>query len=219
MSTPLSALKVGVLGSGQVAQVLAKGFAGAGHPVRIASRDGTKLEAFSAATAIQAGTFGEVAAWSDLIVLAVKGTVAAAVTASIAQAAAGKVLIDVNNPIADEPPEDGILRYFTGPNDSLLERVQAAAPAAHCVKAWSCVGNSFMIHPQFPGGRPTMFICGNDIAAKQTVAAILDGFGWDSEDIGTAKGARAIEPLCQLWCAPGFLRGQWGHALKLIKVS
>lgn len=218
MSTPLSALKIGVLGSGQVAQVLAKGFAGAGHAVRIASRDGTKLEAFSTATGIAAGTFSDVAAWADLIVLAVKGTVAAAVTASIAEAAAGKILIDVNNPIADEPPEDGILRYFTGPNDSLLERVQAAAPAALCVKAWSCVGNAFMIHPQFPGGRPTMFICGNDAAAKQTVAAILDGFGWDSEDIGTAKGARAIEPLCQLWCAPGFLRGQWGHAFKLVKL-
>lgn len=218
MSTPLSALKIGVLGSGQVAQVLAKGFAGAGHAVRIASRDGTKLEAFSTATGIAAGTFSDVAAWADLIVLAVKGTVAAAVTASIAEAAAGKILIDVNNPIADEPPEDGILRYFTGPNDSLLERVQASAPAALCVKAWSCVGNAFMIHPQFPGGRPTMFICGNDAAAKQTVAAILDGFGWDSEDIGTAKGARAIEPLCQLWCAPGFLRGQWGHAFKLVKL-
>lgn len=218
MSTALTALKIGVLGSGQVAQVLAKGFADAGHTVRIASRDGTKLGAFTAATGIAAGTFGDVAAWCDLIVLAVKGTVAAAIAASIAEAAAGKILIDVNNPIADEPPEDGILRYFTGPNDSLLERVQAAAPAALCVKAWSCVGNSFMIHPQFPGGRPTMFICGNDAAAKQTVAAILDGFGWDSEDIGTAKGARAIEPLCQLWCAPGFLRGQWGHAFKLIKV-
>lgn len=217
MTTVPTTLKIGVLGSGQVAQVLAKGFADAGHPVRIASRDGGKLEAFSAATAIAAGRFGEVAAWADLIVLAVKGSAAEAVAASVAEAAAGKVLIDVNNPIADAPPEDGILRYFTGPNESLLERVQAAAPAARCVKAWSCVGNAWMIHPQLPGGRPTMFICGNDAAAKQTVAAILDGFGWDSEDIGSAKGARAIEPLCQLWCAPGMLRGQWAHAFKLLK--
>lgn len=218
MSTALATLKVGVLGSGQVAQVLAKGFADAGHPVRIASRDGSKLEEFAAATGIATGRFDETAAWADLIVLAVKGTVAEAVAASIAQASAGKVLIDVNNPIADAPPEDGILRYFTGPNDSLLERVQAAAPEALCVKAWSCVGNAFMIHPQFPGGRPTMFICGNDTAAKQTVAEILGSFGWDSEDIGTAKGARAIEPLCQLWCAPGMLRGQWAHAFKLLKM-
>jgi predicted dinucleotide-binding enzyme len=217
MSSSVS-LKVGVLGSGQVAQVLAKGFAGAGHPVQIASRDGSKLEEFSAATGIAAGTFADVAAWADLIVLAVKGTVAASVAAAVASQAAGKVLIDVNNPIADAPPEDGILRYFTGPNDSLLEHVQAAAPLAHCVKAWSCVGNAFMIHPQFPGGRPTMFICGNDAGAKQTVAAILDGFGWDSEDIGSAKGARAIEPLCQLWCAPGMQRGQWTHAFKLLKL-
>ncbi|MBI5608828.1 MAG: NAD(P)-binding domain-containing protein [Deltaproteobacteria bacterium] len=218
MSTTAPTYQVGVLGSGQVAQVLAKGFAGAGHSVRIASREGNKLAEFSASSGIAEGTFASVAGWANLIVLAVKGTVAESVAASIAAQAAGKILIDVNNPIADAPPEDGILRYFTGPNDSLLERVQAAAPEARCVKAWSCVGNAFMIHPQFPGGRPTMFICGNDAAAKQAVAAILDGFGWDSEDIGSAKGARAIEPLCQLWCAPGMLRGQWAHAFKLLKM-
>lgn len=218
MSKAVPTYQVGVLGSGQVAQVLAKGFAGAGHRVRIASREGNKLADFSASSGIAEGTFADVAGWANLIVLAVKGTVAEQVAASVAAQAAGKILIDVNNPIADAPPEDGILRYFTGPNDSLLERVQAAAPDALCVKAWSCVGNAFMIHPQFPGGRPTMFICGNDAGAKQAVAGILDGFGWDSEDIGSAKGARAIEPLCQLWCAPGMLRGQWTHAFKLLKM-
>jgi hypothetical protein len=62
-----------------------------------------------------------------------------------------------------------------------------------------------------------MFICGDDDAAKTEVTAILDQFGWEAEDIGAVEGARAIEPLCQLWCAPGLQRGQWTHAFKLLK--
>ena len=138
-------------------------------------------------------------------------------TASEAGNHAGKVVIDTTNPIADEPPEDGIVRYFTGPNDSLMERLQKAAPEARFVKAWNSVGNHLMINPKLPGGRPTMFICGNDATAKAQVSALLDGFGWDVEDVGTVKGARAIEPLCQLWCAPGFLRNDWVHAYKVLK--
>jgi predicted dinucleotide-binding enzyme len=62
-----------------------------------------------------------------------------------------------------------------------------------------------------------MFICGNDAGAKAVAVELLDQFGWESEDIGSAKGARAIEPLCQLWCAPGFLRNDWTHALKVLR--
>ena len=211
------ALKVGVLGSGQVAQVLARGFAGAGHEVSIGSREPAKLAAFGTEAGIRTGTFGEVAGQAELVVLAVKGTAAEGVVREYARALAGKVVIDVNNPIADAPPEDGIVRYFTGANESLMERLQAAAPDARFVKAWSSVGNHLMINPKLPGGRPTMFICGNDAAAKKQVTELLDGFGWDACDVGTVKGARAIEPLCQLWCAPGFLRNDWTHAFKMLQ--
>jgi predicted dinucleotide-binding enzyme len=74
-----------------------------------------------------------------------------------------------------------------------------------------------MVNPSFAAGRPSMFICGNDDSAKSTVAKILDDFGWDVDDMGTAEAARAIEPLCMLWCIPGFLRNEWGHAFKLVR--
>lgn len=209
--------KVGILGSGGVAQTLAKGFAAAGYDVQIGSRDPSKLAEFAAGAGIATGTFEAVAAGAPLLVLAVKGTAAEAIIKSLADHLVGKVVIDVNNPIADGPPEGGIVPFFTGPNDSLLERLQAAAPAARFVKSWSCVGAHLMIHPQLPGGRPSMFICGDDAGAKAQVAAILDGFGWDVEDIGGRQGARAIEPLCQLWCAPGFLRNDWVHAFKMLR--
>ncbi|HQX31866.1 MAG TPA: hypothetical protein PLE71_17805, partial [Flavobacteriales bacterium] len=71
--------------------------------------------------------------------------------------------------------------------------------------------------PNFAEGRPTMFICGNNEAAKETVTALLADFGWDAEDMGGVEAARAIEPLCMLWCLPGFTRNQWTHAFKLYK--
>jgi predicted dinucleotide-binding enzyme len=73
-----------------------------------------------------------------------------------------------------------------------------------------------MVHPRFSGGKPAMFICGNDEAAKKTVSGILDQFGWETADMGEAEAARAIEPLCMLWCIPGFLKNDWKHAFKLL---
>lgn len=111
----------------------------------------------------------------------------------------------------------GIVPYFTGPGDSLMQRLQAAVPAARFVKAFNSVGNAFMIDPVFPNGPPTMFICGNDAAAKATVAGLLAEVGWEVEDVGGAVAAGPIEALCQLWCAPGFLRNDWSHAFALLK--
>lgn len=211
--------KIGVIGSGQVAQVLAKGLAGKGYDVRIGSRDPAKLEAFSKETGIGALSFADCASHGDLVVLAVKGSVAEQAVGLAGAGLDGKLVMDATNPIADAPATDGIIAFFTGPNDSLMERLQKARPGAHFVKAWSCVGNAFMIDPKFPGGPPTMFVCGNDDAAKARAKEILADCGWDTEDVGKAAGARAIEPLCQLWCAPGLQRGQWAHAYKVLKMG
>lgn len=210
--------KVGVIGSGTVAQVLAKGFKSKGYEVRIGSRDGSKLADFSKESGIASGTFAEVAAFGEIIVLAVKGTAAESAVTLAGAGLEGKLVLDATNPIADEPPDNGILRYFTSPNQSLMERLQDAAPDAHFVKAFSCVGNAFMVDPKLPGGPPTMFICGNSDDAKRRTKEILGQFGWDAEDIGKVEGARAIEPLCQLWCAPGLQRNQWTHAYKVLRM-
>jgi predicted dinucleotide-binding enzyme len=161
--------------------------------------------------------FTEAARFGELVVLAVKGAAAAdALRAAGAANLAGKPVIDATNPIADEPPVYGVLKFFTGLDESLMERLQREFVGAHFVKAFNSVGNACMVNPQFSGGKPTMFMCGNDEAAKKAVSGILDQFGWETADMGKAEAARAIEPLCILWCIPGFLRNDWTHAFKLL---
>jgi predicted dinucleotide-binding enzyme len=98
-----------------------------------------------------------------------------------------------------------------------MEQLQSAFPDAHFVKAYNSVGNARMINPEFPdGAKPTMFICGNDDKAKAVVRGINDQFGWETADMGKAEAARAIEPLCILWCIQGFTKNEWTHAFKLL---
>lgn len=207
----------GVLGSGDVGQVLAKGLKDHGYEVRIGSRTPAKLATYSRETGIAAGTFAEVARWGEALVLSVKGSAAESVLRIVGKEVGGKLVIDTTNPLTEDPPEQGVLRSFTGPDESLMERLQQAYPAAHFVKAFNSVGSARMVDPDFQGVRPTMFYCGNDAAAKATVARILDQFGWDGADMGGVVAARAIEPLAMLWCIPGFLQGSWTHAFKLLR--
>ena len=211
--------KVGVLGSGVVGKVLADGFLKHGYEVMRGSREPAKLDEWKAQAGAGAsvGTFDQAARFGDLVVLAVKGTAAASAVEACGNALARKTVIDATNPIADTAPVNGVLQFFTSSNESLMERLQRQVPDARFVKAFSCVGNAFMVGPQLPGGPPTMFICGNDAAARSEVAGILERFGWEVEDCGGAEAARAIEPLCILWCLPGFLRNDWSHAFKLLR--
>ena len=113
---------------------------------------------------------------------------------------------------------NGVLKFFTNLDESLMERLQREFAAARFVKAFNSVGNAFFVNPQFKDGKPTMFICGNDEGAKKIVKGILDQFGWETADMGKVEAARAIEPLCMLWLIPGFLRNEWKHAFKLLRV-
>jgi hypothetical protein len=213
-------MKVGILGSGPVGRALAKGFLDLGHAVMLASRSPEKLEEWrrKAGSRASTGKPADAAAWGDLVVLAVKGEAAEeAVRTAPPEALAGKTVIDTTNPIAPVPPEDGVLKFFTTLEDSLMERLQRLAPDARFVKAFSCVGSALMVRPALPGGKPTMFICGNDGPAKAEVGDILDAFGWEVEDLGSAVAARAIEPLCILWCIPGFLRNDWKRAYRVMR--
>jgi 8-hydroxy-5-deazaflavin:NADPH oxidoreductase len=212
-------MKVGILGSGDVAKVLGSGFLRHGHDVMMGTRETSKLADWLAANpTATAGSFAETAGFADLVVLAVKGTAASEVLrAARAANLSGKPVIDATNPIADRPPVNGVLQFFTDFNESLMERLQREFSDTHLVKAFNSVGNSCMVNPSFKGGAPTMFICGNDEKAKQTVSQVLEQFGWEAADMGKAEAARAIEPLCMLWCIPGFLRNEWVHAFKLLK--
>jgi len=210
--------KIGILGSGIVAKVLAAGFRKYGYEVMVGSRDISKIGDWKNQLGVQTGSFAETAAYGGLIVLAVKGTAAQhALELTGKENLAGKTVIDTTNPIADAPPVNGVLQFTTSLSGSLMEQLQLAFPDANFVKAFNSVGNAFMVNPDFHGIKPTMFICGNNAGAKKEVTAILDQFGWETEDMGTAEASRAIEPLCMLWCIPGFIRNQWNHAFKLLK--
>jgi hypothetical protein len=212
-------MKIGVLGTGNVGRVLAAGFASHGHEVVIGSRSPDKLaDWLQENPGVGGGTFADAAAFGDLIVLAVTGTATARVLSLAGEDNhAGKPVIDATNPIADEPPVNGVLRFFTSLEESLMERLQRQFPRTKFVKAFNSVSSVRMVNPRFEGGKPTMFICGNDADAKDQVTEILDQFGWETEDMGSAESARAIEPLCMLYCIPGLTRGQWSHAFKLLK--
>ena len=202
-----------------VGQVLAAGFLNHVHEVMIGTLSPDKVKDWQEKNPRgNVGSNKEAAAWADIIVLATKATAAeAAIRLCDSRDLQGKIVIDTTNPIADAPPDHGVLKYFTTLDSSLMEQLQAAQPGALFVKAFNSVGNAYMVDPHFTEGRPTMFICGNDAAAKATVSALLNDFGWDAEDMGGVEGARAIEPLCILWCIPGFARNQWSHAFKLLK--
>jgi len=214
------AKKIGVLGSGVVGRALAEGFLKHGYEIMLGTRDPAKGEVpawVNAHPGAKAGTFRETAVFGEIVVLAAKGTVVEEV---IQQAGpdhlTGKIVIDTTNPLEDAPPVDGILQFTTGPNQSLGEKVQILLPNSHVVKAFNSVGSGLMVNPKFEQGKPTMFLCGNNPAAKSQVSEICVQFGWEPFDCGDIAASRALEPLCMLWCLPGFLRNDWNHAFRML---
>ena len=213
-------MKVGVLGSGGVGRVLGAGLLKHGHEAMLGTRDPEKKDVrewLSQTPGARAGTFEEAAQFGEMLVLATLGRVVGDVIELAGPANfAAKTVMDATNPLTDEPPVQGVLKYTTGPNESLGESIQAKIPAAHVVKAFNSVGQGLMVNPQFSQGTPTMFICGDSDEAKAQVSGIVRQFGWEPYDCGGIVSARAIEPLCMLWCLPGFLRNDWQHAFKML---
>jgi len=188
-------MKVGVLGSGDVAKALAAGLKKHGHQVKIGSRTPAKLAEWVAQNAgIASGSFAEAAEFGELVVLAVKGTVAAeALELAGEKNLARKTVIDACNPIEDAPPENGVLRFFTDINESLMEKLQSQFKDARFVKAYNSVGSGLMVNPQLEDGRPTMFICGNDEEAKKKYPA-----GWKARDDERIAGKLLISKKCHI---------------------
>jgi predicted dinucleotide-binding enzyme len=212
-------VKVGILGSGEVGKALAKGFLKNGYQVAIGSDHPEKLTEFKRENPeMETATFEQAAQSGDIVVVCVKGTVAEKIVEKVKRHLTGKTVIDTTNPIADAPPQNGVLKYFTSLEESLMERLQKIAPDAQFVKAFNSIGSALMVNPEFgDDSKPTMFICGNNDDAKKKVHEILEKFGFEVEDMGKVESARAIEPLCILWCIPGFHRNEWSHAFKLLK--
>ena len=213
-------MKVGILGSGDVGRSLGNGFISRGHETMMGSRDpqGDAVQSWVKANGTHAsgGTFADAAAFGELLVLctAWSGTENALRLAGH-ERFAGKVLIDVTNPLKFEtgkPPGLAI-----GHTDSAGEQVQRWLPDARVVKAFNTVGHNHMVDPKFPGGPPDMFLCGDDDAAKKAVAEICQAFGWPSIDIGGIEGARVLEPMCILWVLYAMRYHSGDHAFKLLR--
>jgi hypothetical protein len=212
--------RIGILGSGSVGQALAMGFSVIGYDVMVGTRTPSKLEDWKVQTAFKGtiGTFEKASAFGEKLVLAVKGTVAVDVLSALDDnGLKGKLIMDATNPIASEPPENGVLKFFSTMDRSFMEELQLRFPETHFVKVFNSVGAHLMYKPDFKGQKPTMFICGDHAESKMWVEGILDQFGWEPEDMGSVQAARAIEPLCMLWCIPGFNENKWAHAFKLLK--
>src|SRR5664279_3625336 len=166
-------MNIGVIGSGDVVKALAKGFLQHGHQVMMGTRAPAKLSDWAKESPKgQIGSFAAAAKFGELVVLAVKGSAAldALRSAEASTLLVGKTVVDATNPIDDAAPKNGVLKFFTNLDDSLMERLQREFGTVRFVKAFNSVGSACMVNPQFKGGKPTMFICGNDDAAKKTVS-------------------------------------------------
>lgn len=213
-------MRVGILGTGDVGRALGRGFAQLGHQVKMGSREAgnekAKAWAVENGPGASMGSFAEAAQFAEVAVLCTlwSGT-ENALRMSGSQNLAGKVLIDATNPLVFTPGAPPALAL--GQTDSGGEQVQRWSPQARVVKAFNTVGYPHMFKPQFPGGPPDMFICGNDAGANTTVTEILTAFGWETIDIGGIEGARLLEPICILWVLYGMRTNTWNHAFKLLR--
>ncbi|UJR78403.1 NADPH-dependent F420 reductase [Sandaracinus amylolyticus] len=217
--------KIGILGTGDVGRALGSGFIDVlGDRVTIGARDprdpetnermGTWLAKHRGKGEL--GAFAAAVEGADIVVLATlwTGTKSAIDMAGGPAALAGKVVIDVTNPLqfTGHGPELALAH-----TDSGGEQVQRWLPGAKVVKAFNTIGNALMVKPTLAQGTPTMFFCGNDEGAKKVVGEIVTSFGHDGVDIGGLDGARLLEPLCILWVRYGMRTKSWGHAFSLLR--
>jgi predicted dinucleotide-binding enzyme len=210
-------VRVGIIGSGDVGRELGAGLARHGHDVMIGSREPRReiLLAWAQETGGRTGLPAETAAHGEIVFLATlwSGTQSALSLAG-EDALAGKVLIDVTNPLdfsGGSPPTLAV-----SGDDSGGESVQRWAPKARVVKALNTVTASMMIDPDLHGGPPTMFIAGDDEPARRDVSALLKDVGWEVADLGPLKAARYIEGMAMCWIWYGFATNTWRHAFKLL---
>ncbi len=211
-------MKLGIIGSGGVAQTLGGAFASKGHEVMLGTRDAAKLEEWRAKVGDNAsvGSFSDAAKFGDVVILSVLGeAVVQVIELAGKENFDGKTLIDLTNPLDFS---EGVPPKFTGTvGNSLGEQIQRALPNAKVVKAFNAIGASVMIDPKFGSDTATHFIAGNDEAAKAEATNLIREFGWDVEDLGTIDQSFFLEAFASMWINYGFKYNNWNHAFKFLK--
>ncbi len=207
-------MNIAVLGTGMVGQAIAGRLHELGHSVVVGTRDpgatlartepdGMGNPPFSAWHAGHPGvalaTFADAAAGAELVINASSGGAALDVLGLAgAENLAGKVLVDISNPLDFSngfPPT-----LFVKDTDSLGEQIQRAFPEAKVVKALNTLNASLMVDPKSLGESSTVFVSGDDADAKAGVVSLLESFGHDDVlDLGPLETARGTEMLLPIW--------------------
>ena len=214
-------MRFGVLGTGTVGQAIGGKLVSLGHEVSMGSRQAGNEKAVAwaaeAGDGAGEGTFADAAGFGEVLVNATAGTASLeALEAAGAENLAGKVLIDVSNPLDFSQGMPPVLSVCN--DDSVAERIQRAFPDARVVKALNTINASVMVAPGDLGGSTTVFVCGNDEGAKAQVVELLRSFGWGEGnvlDLGDVGAARGTEMYLPLWLR---LMGALGTADFNIKV-
>ncbi|MEV1143807.1 NAD(P)-binding domain-containing protein [Micromonospora sp. NPDC049799] len=217
-------MRIAVLGTGMVGRAIATRAAELGHQVTIGTRDvaatrdrGGDHAAWAAPhPEVGLATYADATADADLVVNATTGDGSLpALTAAGEDNLAGKVLLDIANPLdfsAGFPPTLSVLN-----TDSLGERIQRAFPRLKVVKALNTLTADLMVHPrQLADGDHTVFVSGDDESAKKTVTELLTSFGHtDVIDLGDISTARGTEMLLPIWLR---LYGRLGTGIFNVKI-
>jgi 8-hydroxy-5-deazaflavin:NADPH oxidoreductase len=212
-------MKFAVLGSGAVGRSLGAGLVRHGHEVLMGTRDPDAEQVGAWVAAVgprgRAVSYAEAASTAEIacLVTAWSGT-ANALQLTVAANLAGKIVIDVTNPLGAGP--SGPVLVLSG-DDSGGEQVQRWLPDSKVVKTWNTVNHAHMIDPQIAGGPGDMFLCGNDPAAKKTVSELVAECGWPPLDAGSIEAARLLESLTMLWVGYAISHGSTDHAFKLLR--
>ncbi|MEM6383031.1 MAG: NAD(P)-binding domain-containing protein [Pseudomonadota bacterium] len=206
-------MKISVLGMGMVGHALATKLSALGHQVMMAARnrDNEKAQTWAEKNNASAGSFEDAGRFGDLVIIATLGSA----TLDAARMAgennlAGKVVLDVTNPLDMSDGFPPTLMDKLSNTSSLGEQLQAALPRAHVVKALNTMNCDVMVDPSRIPGEHDVFLCGNDAGAKQTVVELLKSFGWtDPVDLGPIEAARGTEGMMNFWLR---MYGAVGHA-------
>lgn len=211
-------MKIGIIGSGSVAQVLGSGFLSKGHQVMLGTRDPSKLAAWltEAGDGASVGTFAEAADFGEIVVLSVPGTaLESAIAAAGMENFDGKTVIDITNPMdfsQGAPP-----RFTATVGNSLGETVQRILPQANVVKAFNSIGVAVMTDPDFDGEMASHFIAGDSDSAKAEATQLIREFGWDVVDVGGIEQSFFLEALASLWVNYAVKSNSWNQAFKLLR--
>lgn len=211
-------MKIGIIGSGGVAQVLGTGYLVKGYEVMLGTRDAAKLDEWLAGAGDNAsvGSFSDTAQFGDILFLSVAATaLESAIDLAGIDNFTGKTVIDLTNPMDFS---DGIPPKFTATvGNSLGEQVQRILPHANVVKAFNSIGVVVMTDPMFDGQAASHFIAGDSDAAKAETTELLREFGWDVIDVGGIDQSFFLEALASLWVNYAFRTGSWNQAFRLLR--